>query len=56
MNRKEMLMLMYLNEIDILRKAILVIKKIIESDEYCTMDAINGVLLLLDAVLEKGND
>lgn len=46
---------MYLNEIDILRKAISVIKKVIESEEFCTMDAINGVLLLLDSLL-KGDD
>lgn len=46
---------MYLNEIDILRKAISVIKTVIDSEEYCTMDAINGVLLLLDSLL-KGDD
>lgn len=46
---------MYLNEIDILRKAVSVIKKVIDSEEYCTMDAINGVLLFLDSML-KGDD
>ena len=46
---------MYLNEIDILRKAIAVIKKVIDSEEYCTMDALNGVLLFLDSML-KGDD
>lgn len=46
---------MYLNETDILRKSISVIKKVIDSEEYCTMDAINGVLLLLDSLL-KGDD
>lgn len=44
---------MYLNEFDILHKGIAVIKQILASEEYCTIDAINGVLLLMDSLLEK---
>ena len=47
---------MFLSEVEVLRRAVATINEIMQSDDYCTMDAINGVLKLLNAMLEKEED
>ena len=44
---------MFLSEVEVLRRAVAVINEIMQSDDYCTVDAVNGVLALLNALLKK---
>ena len=41
-------MRMYIDETEALRKAVATIKKIMDSEDFCTVEGINGVLLLLE--------